>query len=195
MLYEEDIKNIYQKNENNDIVNDIDNNTKTQLVLTNSKDILADDCLNVVHENYKDIIEDQETKIISDYLNINLDNTYDEIMIFDILSTIELDQYEKYLNYWISFLNDNGTIYITDICLENIFNLFLAPNEFNGNEVTDDSIKMAISCIYGNKKYKRRSIIVPSILAGVLNNVGIKNVAMKSQNTKVSIKGTLFKGE
>lgn len=189
MLYEEDIKNIYDNKEDNDIVSQVDNDTRSKIVLTNFKDSLADDCLNIVHEDYKDIIENQEVKVINDYLNLDLEDKYDEIIVIDILSTLELKDYEKYLEHWVSFLNENGEIYITDICLQNILNLFLTPNEFNSNEVTDDTISMALSCIYGNKDYKRRSIIVPSILAGVLNNVGIKNVVMKSQNTKVTIKG------
>jgi hypothetical protein len=193
MLYEEDIVDIYKGTR--DIVDLVDNDNKTQFVLTNLKDHLADDCLNIVHKDYQDIIDTQENKVIDNYLDLQLTDTYDEIMVFDILSTLELNEYEDHLSHWVSFLNDNGTIYITDICLDNIFKMFFTPNEFNGNEITDNTIKMAISCLYGNKNYKRRSIIVPSILAEILNNVGIKNVAMKSQNTKAIIKGTLLRGE
>ena len=50
------------------------------------------------------------------------------------------NEYEDHLSHWVSFLNDNGTIYITDICLDNIFNMFFTPYDFNGNEVTDNTI-------------------------------------------------------
>jgi hypothetical protein len=118
-------------------------------------------------------------------------NKYDEVYLMGILSTFEFEEYEEILKYYIeNHLNQNGTLYIQDLCIDNILQFFFSPNQFNDNKVTEETIKMGLSVIYGAEKYKRRSLIIPAFIGKILNELNIKDVMMQPRNTSVMIKAT-----
>jgi hypothetical protein len=164
----------------------------SRIVITSSKDFLADDCLNFIHKDYvEDIDEDKEFKVIEDYLDIPHDDQVDELFVFGVLSLFELDEHEEHIKYWLSLIKEGGTIYIQDLCLDNIARLFFVPNEFTGEQVTSDNIKMGLLAIFGKDKYKRRSIIAPTLLGDILVKLGVHEVKIQQRGTMAMLKGTI----
>lgn len=109
----------------------------------------------------------------------------------NVLTTIEIDEYEKHLEYWINnHLKDGGEIFIQDLCLDHILGQFFIPSQLNNNEITSDLIKMGIFSLYGKGKYNRRSIIIPTVLSEILTKLGIVDILMQPRSIMVAIKGS-----
>ena len=197
-LYEDEIYNIYgigNKKKEEDIVELIDNEEdKTVLVVANHKDYLSDDSLNIVDRGHSSILKDKNVryKLVESFIDeVELDEKYDEIYLMNILSSVEFEDHETIVGYYVNnHLNNGGTLYVQDLCIDNVLQYFFSPNQFNDNKVTEDTIKMGLCVIYGGKDYKRRSIIVPSLIAKIFNELGINDVMMQPRNTMVIIKGT-----
>jgi len=197
-MYDTEIYKIYGINEKeekvSDIVNLIDSEEKkTRLVITNRENNLGDDCVNVVHEKFLDEIKNNDNRkviLVSSYLDIPIKEKFDEILVIDVLTTIEIDEYEKYLEYWINnYLKDGGEIFIQDLCLDYIFGQFFIPSQLNNNEITNYLMKNGIFVLYGKDKYKRRSMIMPTILSEILMKLSIVDIMMQQRSIMVAVKG------
>jgi hypothetical protein len=200
-LYENEIYEIYgignpsSDQKKKDVVALIDDEEeKTILVVTNHRDYLVDKFLNIIHKDYKHIVSDNDNfnyELVDSYKLLPVKEKYDEVYLMGFLSSLEFSEYAETIKYYVeNHLNQNGTIYIQDLCVDNIFQYFFSPNQFNDNKVTEDTISMGLSVIYGSGLYKRRSLIIPSSIAKILNELNIKEVLMQPRNTMVIIKGT-----
>lgn len=197
-LYEEEIYNIYgisEKKEKKDVVSLIDEEEdKTVLVVTNYKDYLSDDSLNIVDRGHSSILKDKNVqyKLVESFTDeVELEEKYDEIYLMNVLSSVEFEDHETIIGYYVNnHLNNGGTLYVQDLCIDNVLQYFFSPNQFNDNNVTEDTIKMGLGVIYGGNDYKRRSIIVPALIAKIFNELGINDVMMQARNTMVMIRGT-----
>jgi hypothetical protein len=204
-LYEREICQIYQPN----LAGDLDNkvmdlldqelnnipliNNQTILTITTHEDYLTEDSINIIPKSHSFILDKSEVKdykIVDSLLDLNIEKeSLDELVVMNTISLIELEDYDKYLEYWISLLKPNKYIYIQDICFDNIMKYYFMPHPNNNNQITPDLLKMGLSSIYGKNEYKRRSIIIPLVLLTILTKYNISNVEMQERGTLILIRG------
>ena len=196
-LYADDINSIYNTTESKnktDIIEKIDSedDNKIKVIITNNSEYFSNNTINLFHKDYT-VEKDNELDytIIDSYLHLDnyldINNLPDELSIINVLSTFEIDEYEKLLEYWSKFTKN--TLYIMDTCLENIVRLLLVPNEQNNFNVEPDMGMMGNALLFGTGNYIRRSTISPPYVAKLLTKLKFQDVQMQTRGIQVLLRG------
>lgn len=192
-MYLEDFNKIYGKGKDKkeDVVAQVDGDTVVKEIvnITNNFDNLIEDGLNIVNSyGFPELFKDN-TEIVEDYLDIELEKESVDELIIDVVDLYQIKEVDDLINHLLPCLKVGGELYIEGTCLKNVLEFFFSPNPTNGNMVTPDFMKMGISALFDGKK----STLLPEVILPTLEANGVVNIMTKDKGIKVIIRGV--KGE
>ena len=192
-MYLEDFNKIYGKGKDKkeDVVALVDGDTVVKEIvnITNNFDNLIEDGLNIVNAyGFPELFKDN-TEVVEDYLDIELEKESVDELIIDVVDLYQIKEVDDLINKLLPCLKVGGELYIEGTCIKNVLEFFFSPNPTNGNMVTPDFMKMGISSLFDGKK----STLIPEVILPTLEANGIENIMTKDKGIKVIIRGV--KGE
>ena len=192
-MYLEDFNKIYGKGKDKkeDVVALVDGDTVVKEIvnITNNFDNLIEDGLNIVNAyGFPELFKDN-TEVVEDYLDIELEKESVDELIIDVVDLYQIKEVDDLINKLLPCLKVGGELYIEGTCIKNVLEFFFSPNPTNGNMVTPDFMKMGISSLFDGK----RSTLIPEVILPTLEANGIENIMTKDKGIKVIIRGV--KGE